>query len=267
MEWLFPFKASLFPAKSSNALQQTVAAEPAVEEVAADVDSPLDEGPSVSGARHQLRRRSSLSDLDALLNKDRRSEQQQQLHQQRLSRLCERLSTCDDNTKRLGRVYPLLLDGQPHPTNDHYPLSHGGSIGDMMNLKLYGSNRSLVSTTSSIAESVPLETIHRRKTASTSTNSAGRHDSEDLVVSQLLLEDDDFVTAVVAAHRRNNDVVIFEEEEIPSQSHHHVQPMKQQERTPSISERAMRLSLLIQKRQCRCSRYEEEVAVFNDYFI
>lgn len=252
MEWLFPsaFKISLFPAKSSGALAESSPSSNATapredgDEGRDEESEELSSSMPASSSRQQLRRRSSLSDLDALLLKDKLGK----------TRVSERLSMVNEdggNNKRQARVFSLLLDGQAQPTD--YPLSlsgsRGGSIGDMINLKLYGSSRSLVSMTSSIAESVPLETVGKRKATVTTSSSAT---TEDQVQpgpphqQQQPLDD---------------DVIIIEEEGDEDVEELVAGRMPKPTRAPSISERAMRLSLLIQKRQCRCSRYEEEVAV------
>lgn len=278
MEWLFPsaFKISLFPAKSTGNLEQLSQdqqPEESVREVVEEeeeqtlieipsADDATDGGgavgpaPSCSG-RHQMRRRSSLSDLDVL--KEKRSELQ------RMTRGNERLSIVGEDTgsRRHARVYPLLLDGsggghlqQQHSVTD-YPLSHsgsrGGSIGDMINLKLYGSNRSLVSMTSSIAEAVPLETVsccgRRKATHTTSSSSIQRPEQPDLA------EEEDPIVPIICP---DDDVIIVEEE---AEEAYDTFGLDSKSRTLSIPERALRLSQLIQNRQCRCSRYEEEVAV------
>ena len=131
MEWLVPLRDTLFPSRSSITLRPQHPAR-------SDSDA-ADEGsttaPSAALPAHSARRRrSSLSDVDALLQRQKR-------------KTVVYLSVRRDN--------------------------HGGSIGDMMNLKQYGSSRSLLSMTSSIAELVPLETIQRRKTNVPVVASAG----------------------------------------------------------------------------------------------
>ncbi len=282
MDWFFPlsFKLTLFPAKSSDAVNQTDPIEEEEEQSEVvqlgkedreeDVARPQD--PAVAGPpvnRHQIRRRSSLSDLDTL--KEKRSEQQ------RNSRLTERLSVLGETDRRNTRVFPLLLDGQAQHSVTDYPLSlsgsRGGSIGDMINLKLYGSNRSLVSMTSSIAESVPLETVssssRRKVTITSSSSSIQQQPPIDCIVAEqeeaaggdqftpmtmVVLPDDE----VVIIEEPEEEDVMLPEEEIEALNCHHRNVYVKTERSPSITERALRLSQLIQKKHCRCSRYETD---------
>ena len=303
MEWFFPsLKNSLFPAKSTGAIAESQPSTPAVppEQDAIlpteipDVEfQPVvaeeDENP-IAKPSHQLRRRSSLSDLDGLLRKEN----------QRIARTSDLLTIGEYGAadKRHGRLWSLLLDGPPNSSCESggYPLScggaKGGSIGDMINLKLYGSNRSLVSGTSSIAEAVPLETIQRKKATPSVVSCSSsnrvvvdcssddvfhhhhhqqRHPQDDAsAISQndTVMDgrdgSNDELVDPPEALPYGEDVIIIEEDEEGSDdvvrelvTTRHAKQI----RTPSITERAERLSQLIRKRQCRCSRYADDVAV------
>lgn len=291
MDWLFPsLKASLFPAKSTSAIpvdlppssaktsvseaQQTEeeddVALPSVDYKAMveDTDSPAHSKPN-----HQLRRRSSLSDLDSLLKKER------------IIRSSDLLTIGEHGPSgkrgdRNGRVWSLLLDGQQQQPLE--PCTRGGSIGDMINLKLYGSNRSLMSGTSSIAEAVPLETILRKKTtpsvvsssnsddvfrhqrlASSAQEDTGPISHSDSVMDGRMsngdYEDDPFCVGC------GDDVIVEEDEreELENDGLCELRASRRPRRTrpPSITERTERLSILIRKRQRRCSRHAEDIAV------
>ena len=124
-----PLKDALFPSRSSIILRphtvETVKLTSADEAVTAEASAPV----AAQDAR-KCRRRSSFSDVDEALMRTQEKRRTQGVEYLRVRR------------------------------NDLI----GGSIGDMMNLKIFGSSRSLISMTSSIADSVPLETVQRRKT-------------------------------------------------------------------------------------------------------
>lgn len=286
MDWLFPsLKASLFPAKSTSAIPVDPPSSPqspgAHEMEAADAVAPLaidykamiedTDSPIHSKPSHQLRRRSSLSDLDSLLKKDR------------IIRSTDLLTigeygTSNKRGDRQGRVWSLLLDGQQQPLE---PWARGGSIGDMINLKLYGSNRSLMSGTSSIAEAVPLETILRKKTTPSVVSSSN---SDDVFRQQRIASSAQEDTIPVShydmmdGHVSNGDCeedpfgvscaddIIEEEDERDELRDDDLCELRnlgypKQTRSPSIVERTERLSILIRKRQCRCRRHVEDIAV------
>lgn len=311
MDWLFPsIKNALFPSKSTSVINDTTANCSAPDgaqlgdivvssenNIAALSDGGQDQRgvikcdsreklahdgaispvPKPSGNRQQNRRRSSLSDLDTLLKKEN----------QRVSRTSDFLTIDElrtpDTKKRHARNFSLLDDFQH--TAEGYSLSagtRGGSIGDMINLKLYGSNRSLVSGTSSIAESVPLETVMRKKTHASVKSCTNSHDYSDDVfqsshshadsanatinysdvtdgISNGGGDDDPLTMAaddVIIVEERERQDSLFGLIEMTMKSHGHMP-----QRTPSITERAERLSLLIRSRQGRCQRHFEEVAV------
>lgn len=281
MEWFFPsLKNALFPAKSTSAIADSVPVSSIIvnEQKTPDDIPVVEEVPALQPQQPQLRRRSSLSDLDKLLTK----------REHRPIRSSDLLTIGEyGQERRERRLWSLLLDQQQASESGGYPLSSGtkgGSIGDMINLKLYGSNRSLVSGTSSIAEAVPLETIQRKKTATVSTSSSRVVEFSDDVFGRstsLALEDADInQTDVTDGHVNNigdydplkdsfpDEVLIIEEEEdgqaqSSSDLSHQFRANRWniQMRTPSIMERAERLSKLIRNRQCRCSRYAQDIAV------
>lgn len=127
--------------------------------------------------------------------------------------------------------------------------------------------------TSSIAESVPLETVssasRRKVTITSSSSSIQQQPPVDWIVAEQeeATGGDQFasMTMVVAP---DDEVVIIEEpeegdvmlpeEEIEALNCHHRNVYVKTERSPSITERALRLSQLIQKKHCRCSRYETD---------
>ena len=76
-------------------------------------------------------------------------------------RKCRRRSSCSDVNEALKMREKRKLGVEYLRVRRNDLI--GGSIGDMMNLKIFGSSRSLISMTSSIAESVPLETVQRHK--------------------------------------------------------------------------------------------------------
>ena len=159
MEWLAPLKTTLFACKSVSALK----------EAEAEPDQrPVDGNPAdiVAGSgRANLRRRSSLSDLDVL---------KQKRHALRFS---------DGAHLTIGdRKSDKLFPG--YHSNSRL-TECGGSIGDLMNLKHFGSNRSLVSMTSSIADSVPLETVRQRKKTMASSCESNDRCSDPPVASSV----------------------------------------------------------------------------------
>ena len=300
MDWLFPsLKASLFPTKSTSAIpvdspaaSNSPEAKTAADSAAAhtteaqdpvaplsvdykamieDTDSPIHSKPS-----HQLRRRSSLSDLDSFLRKERI------IRSSDLLTIGEYHGPSNKRGDRNGRVWSLLLDGQQQqPLLE--PWTRGGSIGDMINLKLYGSNRSLMSGTSSIAETVPLETIQRKKTtpsvvSSTNSDDVFRHQrlassaQEDMgpishhdIMMDGRLSNGDYEDDPFYVGCGSGDVIEEEDEreELENDALCELRTGRRPRRTrpPSITERTERLSILIRKRQRRCSRYAEDIAV------
>ena len=282
MDWLFPsIKNALFPAKSTSAIA-SISNEIVNEAITTNVvvdqysenTSPKEEhgnSPIPKTHHHQSRRRSSLSDLDTLLKKE----------SQRLSHPSDLLTIGEYGPadRRQGRVWSLLLDDQRQcEPGGSYPLSStkGGSFGDMINLKLYGSNRSLVSGTSSIAETVPLETIQRKKTVSVSL-SASRVVNEDACVTGnqedvAIHPESDMMSGRISLAKGDDDpldltysddIIIVEEDEMEDLARplRQVNDKSKQTRTPSITERAERLSQLIRSRQGRAMRYVDEVDI------
>ena len=121
-----PLKDALFPSRSSIILRPRTAATTDSPSIDEDATTETPASAVVQGAR-KSRRRSSFSDVDEALKMREK--------------------------RKLGVEYlRVRRDG-----------FIGGSIGDMMNLKIFGSSHSLISMTSSIAESVPLETVQRHK--------------------------------------------------------------------------------------------------------
>ncbi|XP_046399946.1 translation initiation factor IF-2-like [Ischnura elegans] len=181
---LFPLKASLFPAKSPAATSPKQPESPEMTSPGSSQPSPLTH-PNLACPRLRLRRGSSLSDLTTL--------------QQQQAGPLEEISDCDSGPPSLmppreGGGYPGGGGGRLKQRGcDTAPQSpatgrrggmtgvgggsggigrgrrlfagdemRGGSIGDLMNLKQYGSVWSVRSATESIAEAVPLATVTPR---------------------------------------------------------------------------------------------------------
>ena len=212
MEWLAPLKTTLFACKSVSALK----------EAEAEPDQrPVDGNPAdiVAGSgRANLRRRSSLSDLDVL---------KQKRHALRFS---------DGAHLTIGdRKSDKLFPG--YHSNSRL-TECGGSIGDLMNLKHFGSNRSLVSMTSSIADSVPLETVRQRKKTTASSCESNDRCSDPPVASSV----------ATAAITEDADVAILPDDVLVDDD---VVAEFGHRRAMSIIDRAKRLSRHIQNCQTR----------------
>lgn len=259
MDWLLPsLKATLFPSKSTGDIgnQQPAEESPdlkadgshstgaldalssAGEDKALPVDQAEEEAVddvvamrAASTRRTRLRRRSSLSDLDVLKTKNNLRFTVVGPEQEP--------NASDDSSKPSHRVGSLFLGDYQHSFG-LVPLSGNlgaqrGSIGDMINQKLYGSNRSLVSGTSSIAEKVPLETVQTRRvvcqayTANDDTADDGVEESRD---------DED-------EERRDSVANLMSETDEPCPR-----------RTPSVKERTQRLSNIIRKQQRRTKLHD-----------
>lgn len=286
MDWLFPsLKATLFPVKStgdiapeppergpksgdSSAASSSAGADNALVGEAEAAEAGALRRPSVARGRLNLRRRSSLSDLDAL-----RGRRVASAHGFRFASTVSGPSGDDDppppeadrskgdDERPSKRVGSLLLADCKHPFN-LIPLSgklehHGGSIGDMINQKLYGSNRSLVSGTSSIAEVVPLETIQRQRMVcafelgrsnSTGPRWSGNDDTYEANDAAAAAADE---TDEPAAEDADGDENYDDERRDSVGTLLSESDMVFARRTPSIKERTERLSLLIRKHQGR----------------
>ncbi|KAG8236061.1 hypothetical protein J437_LFUL011984 [Ladona fulva] len=140
---LFPLKASLFPAKSPSP------------------QSPNSPNPNLACPRLRLRRGSSLSDLATLQQQGELEDTLGECDSGPPSlmppgagrkRGCDTAPQSPASGRRVGVVggRRRLLPGEE---------ARGGSIGDLMNLKQYGSVWSVRSATESIAEAVPLTTV------------------------------------------------------------------------------------------------------------
>lgn len=305
MEWFFPFKTTLFASKSVTAdllppqpPEEDNDDPPAIEDIniaATEHFPPLSEKtgkdneeetnqnvefsstqqqPSVQ-QHQQVRRRSSLSDLDVLLLRQKR--EKQTLSSSGLFPVDHKRSAL---LLAVGSIGSSATTGLEGASGGHALANRCSSIGDMINLKLYGSNRSIVSMTSSIAESVPLETVHNTNNNSSSTGGAtaiskppptiDEDDDQDQsnAEAQLTVQEKQLASGRLFYSDDNKmdddnggddgeglgplstDAVVTVG--VPSP------PPLPHQRTPSVTERAQRLSRLIQNRQCRCSRYQQE---------
>ena len=311
MEWFFPFKTTLFASKSVTVecppqlSDENDSLATAIEDISAaaateppsplpvNVDEKEDEEetnqlqlPTAQQQQHQqVRRRSSLSDLDVLL-----------LRQKREKQTLSSSGLFPVEHKRSALLLAVGSIGGGGSTAAGFEGGNGGhalanrcsSIGDMINLKLYGSNRSIVSMTSSIAESVPLETVHNNN----SSNSGGAatvskppptidededqdqdqsiDDFQSSTQTQLSVQEKQLAAGIMFLGSGNRMEVDDDDAEglgplstdtvgTPTVSHGvPTPPPLPHQRTPSVTERAQRLSRLIQNRQCRCSRYQQE---------
>lgn len=199
------------------------------EALASDVVVPR----STSESYPARRRRSSLSALDVLKRKDA------------TGALLASGSDGGGPHHGVSKLFPGV--------HSHWHLiDTGGSIGDLMNLKHFGSNRSLGdSMTSCIAESVPLETVHRcKKMMHACSNDSGS--SHEPGIRSMTLMDVTDAGIDLGQHQQSSSKGNYDES--LDQARH----LQLHRRTLSVIERADRLSQLIQNRQ---SHYRRDITM------
>lgn len=219
---------------------------------------------NVCKSYNSARRSSSLSDLQVV--KDKRNSQLRSAPANNNNKVAHlQINQSANNRSSLSRSFCKLND---YDDECHLSLSlakKGGSFGDMMNLKQYGSNRSLASMTSSIADVVPLETVQRKKNILPTQQQAILIESVDPPASPSA-DDQDQVFASSA-------ISVIIEHDFLCQSDDNSSPLraalnrKGRAHQLSVSDRAKRLSLLIQESQYRCSRHQDNAVNFGQLTI